>query len=117
MNKNFEELLGTDEMTLKSYFYAIRTALCANWIYKYGTIPPVLFLDMYPLLDERFHAKLDALIQLKSRLIEKSDAPVEKSLLDLVRTLVVENKDAKVRLINKKPKPSAFNDLFLKIVG
>lgn len=30
MCKNFEDKLTTDDLTIKSYFYAIRTALCAN---------------------------------------------------------------------------------------
>ena len=62
MNKNFEETLGSEKMTLKSFFYAIRTALCANWIYKNVSIPPALFKEMYTLIDSTYHSKLDELI-------------------------------------------------------
>ena len=114
MNKNFEETLGSENMTLKSFFYAIRTALCANWIYKKETIPPVLFREMYGLMDERYYAKLDALIKLKSEHIEKSKEPVDLELIHLVRDIVAENNSIKNTLINKKPNPSDFNRLFLK---
>ncbi|MEM6684351.1 MAG: nucleotidyltransferase domain-containing protein [Bacteroidota bacterium] len=117
MNKNFEETLGSDQMTLKSYFYAIRTALCANWIYKKGTIPPVAFRELYPLLDNDYCALLDKLILLKSKHIEKSDAPVDKHLIDLVKKMVAENNTIKNELKNSKPTPEDFNSLFIKTIS
>lgn len=114
MNKNFEETLGSEKMTLKSFFYAIRTALCANWIYKNESIPPVLFKEMYTLIDSTYHPKLDELIDLKSKRIEKSNDPVESELIHLVKAIVNENNSVKNQLVNKKPNPNDFNDLFLK---
>lgn len=114
MNKNFEETLGSEKMTLKSFFYAIRTALCANWIYKNESIPPVLFKEMYTLIDSTYHSKLDELIDLKSKRIEKSNDPVESELIHLVKAIVNENNSVKNQLANKKPNPSDFNHLFLK---
>ena len=114
MSKGFEETLDTDKMTLKSFFYAIRTALCANWIYKNGTIPPVLFRELYPIIDTKFHSVLNDLIDLKSREIEKSNEPVDASLIQLVRDVVAENNNIKNDLINKKPNPEEFNAFFLK---
>ncbi len=116
MNKNFEETLGSEKMTLKSFFYAIRTALCANWIYKNETIPPVLFREMYSLIDTSYHSKLDALIALKSERIEKSNDPVEVDLIHLVRDIVNENNRIKNKLVNKKSNPDDFNELFLKTI-
>ena len=117
MNKNFEDNLGSQDMTLKGFFYAIRTALCANWIYKNQTIPPVVFREMYTLIDSNYHSKLDELIGLKSQHIEKSKAPVDSSLIALVRTIIAENNKAKAHLVNKKPKPNDFNSLFLKTLN
>jgi predicted nucleotidyltransferase len=116
MNKNFEETLGSEKMTLKSFFYAARTAMCANWIYKNETIPPVLFREMYSLIDSEYHSKLDALIKLKSEYIEKSKEPVDLELIHLVRDLVAENNAAKNTLMNKKPTVDDFNTLFLKTI-
>ncbi len=116
MNKSFEETLDSDKMTLKSFFYAIRTALCANWIYKNKTIPPVLFREMYSLIDSSYHSKLDELIDLKSKRIEKSNDPVEPDLIHLVRDIINENNSLKNQLVNKKPNPNDFNSLFLKTI-
>ncbi|NDI97864.1 nucleotidyltransferase domain-containing protein [Flavobacterium sp. LaA7.5] len=117
MNKGFEETLGTNEMTLKSFFYAIRTALCANWIYKNSTVPPVLFKELYPLIDSSYHKILDDLIALKATQIEKSNKPVDDVLINLVRTIVEENNSVKNDLVNRKPNPEEFNKLFLKTIS
>ena len=117
MNKNFEETLGSNEMTLKSYFYAIRTALCANWIYKKETIPPVNFRELYPLLEEESCVFLDELILLKSKEIEKSDTSVNEHLIDLVKRIVTKNNEVRNDLKNIKPNPEDFNTLFRKQFG
>ncbi|WP_179021380.1 nucleotidyltransferase domain-containing protein [Winogradskyella forsetii] len=113
MSKGFEETLDTDKMTLKSFFYAIRTALCANWIYKKESIPPVLFTELYAIIDEKFHSAINDLIDLKSREIEKSNEPVDAVLIQLVRDIVKENNSIKDNLINKKSNPEEFNTFFL----
>lgn len=117
MNKNFEETLGSEKMTLKSYFYAIRTALCANWIYKKETIPPVAFRELYSLLDEKSCILLDELILLKSKHIEKSDTPINKHLINLAKNIVIENNTIKSDLKSKKPNPEDFNTLFLNTLS
>ncbi|MBF8149193.1 nucleotidyltransferase domain-containing protein [Winogradskyella sp. F6397] len=114
MSKGFEETLDTEEMTLKSFFYAIRTALCANWVYKKGTIPPVLFTDLYPIIDAEFHSILNDLIVLKSLEIEKSSKPVDAILINLVRVIIAENNSVKNDLKNKNANPEEFNEFFLK---
>lgn len=117
MNKNFEETLGSNKMTLKSYFYAIRTALCANWIYKNETIPPVAFRELYTLLDSTSCSFLDELILLKSKHIEKSDASVDIRLIDLVKRVVAENNELRNDLKNAKSNPEDFNKLFIKTIS
>ncbi len=117
MNKRFEETLGSHKMTLKSFFYAIRTALCANWIYHNKTIPPVLFRELYPLIDTKYHAILDELILLKSRHIEKSNEPVDACLIELVKQIAVENTRIKNDLTNKTSNPKDFNAFFLKTIS
>ena len=116
MSKGFEETLGSKEMTLKSYFYAIRTALCANWVYKNESIPPVAFRELYPLLDNESCFLLDELILLKSKHIEKSDAPVDVHLIDLAKRIVAENNEVRNDLKNVKSNPEEFNTLFIKTI-
>jgi len=116
MNKGFEETLGTDKMTLKSFFYTIRTALCANWIAKKHTIPPVYFKDLYVLVNEKHHSIINELITLKATHIEKSTAPVKEELITLVRNIIEENNELRKSLPNKKATHKAFNEFFLKYV-
>ena len=116
MSKIFEETLDSNKLTLKSFFYAIRTALCANWIYTYKTIPPVYFKELYPLIATHFHSKLDDLILLKSKHIEKSNAPVDIDLIDLVKELIAKNNSTKEMLTNIKSNPKEFNEFFLKTI-
>ncbi|CAM1356545.1 nucleotidyltransferase domain-containing protein [Tenacibaculum halocynthiae] len=116
MNKGFEEKLGTSEMTIKSFFYAIRTALCANWIVKNKTIPPVLLREMYSLLEEKYQKKLDDLILLKSKNIEKSTLNIDNDLINLVKNIVEENNEMKNSLLNTKPNKEDFNRFFIKNV-
>ncbi|WP_234974660.1 nucleotidyltransferase domain-containing protein [Tenacibaculum agarivorans] len=116
MNKGFEETLGTDKMTLKSFFYTIRTALCANWIAKKHTIPPVYFKDLYELIDASYHTKIDYIIELKSKRIEKSKENVSEELIDLVRMVIEENNKLQNNLPSSKANQEAFNSFFLKYV-
>ena len=114
MNKSFEDTLGTNTMTLKSFFYAFRTALCANWIYKKQSIPPMLFKEMYELVDSIYHTEIDTLISVKAKHIEKSNASVNSELINLVRSIINENNSVKNELVHKKPNPNDFNALFFK---
>lgn len=116
MNKGFEKTLGKNKMTLKSFFYTIRTALCAHWIYKTETIPPVDFKELYPLIDKRFHSMLDDLIQEKSKIVEAGSAVVSEDLLALVKAVIKENEAIKNELKPKDPCYEDFNRFFLKTV-
>jgi len=117
MSKGFEETLETDKMTLKSFFYAIRTAACANWIYKNETIPSVLFTELYDVIDSKYHIKLNKLIEVKGREIEKSKEPVDVELIQLVRDIVKENNDVKNELTHKRATPEDFNNFFIKTIS
>jgi predicted nucleotidyltransferase len=117
MNKGFNELLDTKDMTLKSYFYALRTALCAHWIAEKGTIPPVLFTDLYPLIDNKYQEKLNELIVLKSQEDEKSQAAIDPVLIALAKRIVAKNETAKGQLTHRQTQPELINNLFLKTIS
>ncbi len=116
MNKGFTELLHSEDLTLKAYFYAIRTALCANWIVRFQTVPPVEFRGLYALLKEEEAELLDALIARKAKEKEKSREKVDERLLALALRVVEENAAEKDRLQSRKANPAAFDELFLNCV-
>lgn len=116
MNKGFDELLGSDEMTLKNFFYAIRTALCAKWIRDKEMVPPVLFKELYTLVSAEDQGLLDELIVLKSECKEKGKEDVNPRLIALAKEVVEENNRLKSEVKSRKAELEAFNALFLKLV-
>jgi predicted nucleotidyltransferase len=117
MNKGFDELLGSDQMTLKSYFYAMRTALCANWILKNESVPPVEFRKLYSLVDPADAQLLDELIVVKSKAAEKAKESVDDKLLALAKNVVSENNEQRNNVKNRKAKLEEFNHFFIKHVS
>ena len=91
MNKGFYEQLESKELKLKAFFYATRTAFCANWILKNETIPPVLFQDLYSLIDEENAQSLDKLIARKAQTNESGFSAIDDKLITLVKEIVLEN--------------------------
>lgn len=116
MNKGFDDLLGSDEMTLKSFFYAIRTALCAKWILVNKSIPPVLFTELYSLLSENDAKLLNELIELKSKAIEKAKDPIDERLIALAHEIVSFNNENRESASGTKPNKEEFNSLFIKLI-
>jgi predicted nucleotidyltransferase len=112
MNKGFQEQLENEDLKLKPFFYAIRTALCANWILKQHTIPPVLFTEFYPFLDPKDCELLDELIAIKAEQKELAEYKVNKRLIELAKEIVQENNDGKDNLPTFKPNLVAFNQFF-----
>jgi predicted nucleotidyltransferase len=47
--KNFMEVCEMQEVKLKSYCYALRTALAGKWIIANNSFPPVAFADLLPI--------------------------------------------------------------------
>lgn len=44
--KNFMDVCTAEKVKLKSYFYALRTALAGKWIIERNSFPPVAFADL-----------------------------------------------------------------------
>lgn len=116
MKKGFDDLLGSEEMTLKSFFYAMRTALSAKWILVNQSIPPVLFTELYSLLSESEENMLNELIEVKSKAIEKAKDPIDDRLIVLAHNVVLYNNGNKDRVLSKKPNKEAFNSFFVNLV-
>lgn len=113
MNKNFAEQVEAGSFTLKSYFYAIRTALCANWILKNKTVPPVEFIKLYSLISEEIAGQLDKLIALKAQVVESGKTSVDPKLIEVLKVIINENEVHKNSLQTVKPNKEDFNEFFL----
>jgi len=115
MNKRFYEqlVLGKGEMNIKAFFYAARTSLCANWILRYESIPPVEFRKLYKLLGEEEALLLDELIEQKASTRESGMVKIDERLMELVKRIVVENMEEKDSVANRKGNAAEFNTFFL----
>ena len=75
--KNFMEVCEMEEVKLKSYFYALRTALAGKWIIENNTFPPVAFADILPIAPKNIQEKILELQQIKATQDEKYLHPKE----------------------------------------
>ncbi len=112
MNKGFQEQLDNEDLKLKPFFYAIRTALSANWILKNNTISPVVFTEFYAHLDKLHIDLLNELIEIKANAKEMEMYSMDKQLIELAKKIVSENELGKKSLPTKKPNWLAFDTFF-----
>lgn len=117
MNKAFIEQLEQGSIDLKTFFYAARTAMNANWILHFGSIPPVRFQELYTLIDQEHANLLDALIDEKSKAKERAKALVDTRLITLVNKMVMENTDRQDALESRKADKHAFDRFFIKALS
>lgn len=62
----FEACQQSDEVKLKKYFYALRTAIAGMWVREKGTIPPTELPKMFEIVTEEVREKTQELIAIKS---------------------------------------------------
>jgi predicted nucleotidyltransferase len=117
MNKGFHEQLASKDLKLKAFFYATRTAFCANWILKNGTIPPVLFQDLYSLIDTESSQLLEGLIVQKAQTNESGFSAIDDQLVTLVKEIVLENNNQKDSIQSKKANAADFDRFFINEVS
>lgn len=117
MNKGFNEMLEDSDIKLKSFFYAIRTALCANWILEFGSIPPVVFKELYQLIEHENRRLLDELILQKSKTVEAGVISINPKLIELAKKIVDLNNTRKNSVGSNKINHDEFNRFFINEVS
>ncbi|WP_210490287.1 nucleotidyltransferase domain-containing protein [Rufibacter aurantiacus] len=69
------------DVKLKSYFYLLRTTLASLWIVENGTIPPMEFKELLPLVQDRKQLdKVEQLLEVKTQEGEQYRHPKEVEL-------------------------------------
>ncbi|MDR6760201.1 putative nucleotidyltransferase [Flavobacterium sp. 2755] len=82
--KNFMEVCEMEQVKLKSYFYALRTALAGKWIIEKNSFPPVAFVDLLPIAPQNIQDKIIELQQIKASQDEKYLHPKEVLITDFL---------------------------------
>ncbi|WP_264524740.1 nucleotidyltransferase domain-containing protein [Flavobacterium sp. N502536] len=111
--KNFMEVCEMEEVKLKSYFYALRTALSGKWIIENNTFPPVAFNDLLPMAPQNIQDKIIELQQIKANRDEKYLHPKEALITDFLLETVKFNQENASKLGSGK-KLNEELDLFFR---
>ncbi|KQO21701.1 nucleotidyltransferase [Flavobacterium sp. Leaf82] len=111
--KNFMEVCEMEEVKLKSYFYALRTALAGKWIIENNTFPPVAFADLLPIAPQNIQEKIIELQEIKAKQNEKYLHPKEVLITDFLLETVKFNQENASKLGSGK-KLSEELDLFFR---
>ena len=111
--KNFMEVCEMEEVKLKSYFYALRTALAGKWIIENNTFPPVAFADLLPIAPQNIQEKILELQQIKANQDENYLHPKEVLITDFLLETIKFNQENANKLRSGK-KLSEELDLFFR---
>ena len=114
MSKSFLEKVSRENVKLKSFFYALRTALSATWISKYKTIPPVLFSELLDLIDDKTKQEIEDLVKIKTQYNEDFHIKQNQRLFIFLKYTILDNDKKGKKLFNSQYNPEDFNVLFLK---
>lgn len=91
--KNFMDVCQAEEVKLKSYFYALRTALAGKWIIEKNTFPPVDFMELLPIAPQNIQERIRELMAIKANQNEKYLHPKEALITDFLLETVQFNQE------------------------
>lgn len=114
MSKSFLEKVSRENVRLKSFFYALRTALSATWIAKYKTIPPVLFSELLDLIDDKTKKEIEDLVEVKTKYNEEFHTKQNQRLFIFLKYTILDNDKKGKKLFNSQYSPEEFNSFFIK---
>lgn len=110
--KNFMEVCDADNVKLKSYFYALRTALAGKWIIDNNSFPPVAFSELLPIAPEHIQEKILQLQEIKANQDEKYLHPKEELITDFLQQTIAYNQEKATGLSAGKKINKELDDFF-----
>lgn len=115
MSKSFwDKISEKEEVRLKDFFYAFRTAIAGKWIREKEEVPPLVFREMYDILDAEVCSKLDDLIDLKAEKEEGYHHVMDSDLLDFLKETILENESMAQTLSSSKSDWDEMDDFLRK---
>jgi predicted nucleotidyltransferase len=109
--------LQGEQVKLKRYFYALRSALACKWITEKQTVPPMEFEKLRALVDDgNFHSSVDGLLTMK--LISDEKTLIEPiALLDKwLNETLSDCKIALGQIISSQQQTDELNGIFRKYI-
>jgi uncharacterized protein len=114
--KNFMDVCEQEQVKLKSYFYALRTALAGKWIIEKNTFPPVAFLELLPIAPQNIQDKVVALMEIKAHQAEGYLHPKEVLVTDFLRETVLFNQEKGATLKSGKKMSKELEGVFRSLI-
>lgn len=114
--KNFMEVCQAEEVKLKSYFYALRTALAGKWIIENNSFPPVDFMELLPIAPQSIQEKVKELMVIKANQDEKYLHPKEVLITDFLIETVKFNQENAVGLGSGKKMAMELDGVFRVLI-
>jgi predicted nucleotidyltransferase len=114
--KNFIDVCQAEEVKLKSYFYALRTALAGKWIIEHNSFPPVDFMELLPIAPQNIQEKVKELMEIKANQDEKYLHPKEVLITDFLMETVKFNQENAVGLGSGKKMSVELDGVFRKML-
>uniref|UniRef100_UPI00404A0A76 nucleotidyltransferase domain-containing protein n=1 Tax=Flavobacterium sp. TaxID=239 RepID=UPI00404A0A76 len=110
--KNFMAVCEQEEVKLKSYFYALRTALAGKWIITNNTFPPVDFMELLPIAPQNIQEKIKELMTIKANQDETYLHPKEELITTFLQETVVFNQENAIGLGSGKKMSEELDGVF-----
>ena len=114
--KNFMDVCEQEEVKLKSYFYALRTALAGRWIIEKNSFPPVDFMELLPTAPQIIQDKVKELMAVKANQDEKYLHPKEVLITDYLRETILFNQENAGTLKSGKKMSVELDGVFRNII-
>ena len=114
--KNFMDVCEQEEVKLKSYFYALRTALAGKWIIENNSFPPVDFLELLPIAPQNIKEKIKELMVVKASQDEKYLHPKETLITDFLLETVKFNQENASKLGSGKKMSEELDLFFIEMI-
>ncbi len=115
--KNFMDVCEQEEVKLKSYFYALRTALAGKWIIENNSFPPVDFMELLPISPQNIQEKVKELMTIKANQDEKYLHPKEVVITDYLRETVLFNHENASSLKSGKKMGAKLDEFFRNLIN
>lgn len=109
MSKKYEEKIAKDTIKLKSLFYALRTAMAGKWILECGTLPPVRFREMLPLVTKEVADEIEELMRIKSENAESYMHKRPENVCKFISEVITTNDAYAKTLSGGKPDTERIN--------
>lgn len=114
--KNFRSVCEQEQVKLKSYFYALRTALAGKWIIENNSFPPVAFIELLPIAPPEIQDKIKELMQIKAQQDETYLHPKEGLITNFLLETIAFNQEHASGLASGKKRTEELDGVFWSLV-